>query len=80
MESLVFSVCLELMVKEAYLGNQGRGARWVGRGFLATLGREDHQDQMENLVIWEPLALVESMVLLVTWDQQETWAYQDPTD
>lgn len=68
MESPVFSAYLGLMAKEAFLENQGRGARWVGRVFLETLVREDLLGQMETQASWEHLVLLESLVLLVTWD------------
>lgn len=80
MESQGFLACLGLMAKEAFPVNQGRGARWVGRGFQGTLGREDHPDQMESQVRWEPPVQTEFLDLLVIWDLWERWAFQDLMD
>lgn len=67
-------------MKEAFLANQGRGARWVGRAFQGTLGREDHLDQMESQVRWAPLVQMEFLDLLAIWDLLERWALLDSTD
>lgn len=71
---------LGLMAKEAFPANQGRGARWVGRGFQGTLAREDHLDQMESPVRWEPPVQAEFSASLVIWDLWERWAFQDQMD
>lgn len=80
MESQAFLACPVLMAKEVYPANQGRGARWVGRGFLVTLGREDHLGQMESQVTWEPPVQTEFLDLLETWDLWDRLARQDLMD
>lgn len=74
MESQAFLACLALMAKEEFRVNRGRGARWVGRAFRGTLGREGHLDQMESQATWVPPVRTESLDLSVIWGLWENWA------
>lgn len=44
------------------------------------MAREDHLDQMESPVRWEPPVQAEFSASLVIWDLWERWAFQDQMD
>lgn len=72
------SACQGLMESEAFLVFLARGARWVCRGFLESLGKEALPDWMETLENWACQAPLESPASLVTWECWVRLATQDP--
>lgn len=55
-----------------------RGARWVGRASLETLGKEVPQDLMETPENWACQGPQESPASSVTWEHWVRSATQDP--
>lgn len=78
MDSQGSSACQGLMESGAYLAFLARGARWVGRASLETLGKEALPDWMETLGSWACQGPQESPASLVTWERWVRLATQDP--
>lgn len=78
MDSQGSSACQGPMESEACLVFLARGARWVGRGFLETLGKEVLLDWMETLENWACQGPEESPASLATWEHWVRLAIQDP--
>lgn len=78
MESQGSSACRGPMESGACLAFLARGARWVGRGSLETLGKEALRDLMETLVTWACQGPQESPASLATWECWVPLATQDP--
>lgn len=72
------SACQGPMESEACLVFLARGARWVGRGFLETLGKGVLLDWMETLENWACQGPEESPASLATWELWVRSAIQDP--
>lgn len=78
MDSRGSSACQGPMESEACLVFLARGARWVGRGFLETLGNEVLQDWMETPENWACQGPEECPASLATWEHWVRLAIQDP--
>lgn len=77
MDSQGSSACQGRMESVACLAFLARGARWVGRGFLETLGKEAPPDWMETPENWACPGPQESPASLVTWEHWVRLATQD---
>lgn len=78
MDSQGSSACQGPMERGACLVFLARGARWVGRGFLETLGKEVLPDWMGTLENWACQGPEESPASLATWGHWVRLAIQDP--
>lgn len=78
MDSRGSSACQDLMESEACLAFLARGARWVGRGFLETLGKEALRDWMETRESWACQGPKESPASWATWEHWVRLATRDP--
>lgn len=72
------SACQGRMESGVCLVFLARGARWVGRASLETLGNEAPLDWMETLENWVFQGHQESPASLVIWEQWVQLATQDP--
>lgn len=77
MDSQGSSACQGPTESVACLVFLARGARWVGRGFLETLGKEAHLDWMETPESWACQGPKESPASLVTWEHWVRLATRD---
>lgn len=66
------------MESGACLAFLARGARWVGRASLETLGKEVPLDLMETLENWGCRGPQECPASLVTWEHWVQLVTQDP--
>lgn len=78
MDSPGSSACRGRMESGASLVFLARGARWVGRASLETLGKEALLDWMGTLEKLACQGHQEFPVLLVTWEHWVPLATQDP--
>lgn len=72
------SACRGQMENGASLVFLARGARWVGRAFLETLGKEARLGLMGTLEKLACQGHQESPASLVTWEHWVQLATQDP--
>lgn len=78
MDSQGSSACRDRMESGASLVFLARGARWVGRASLETLGKEALLDLMGTLEKSVCQGHQESPASLVTWEHWVHLATQDP--